>query len=173
VSVIEGERVVLRSRCAADVPYARAWYADPGTTRWLLLPYPKTAEGYDVPAEPATFADVKLTIVDRESDKPIGYAGLVNGSPEHRRATAFLAVGDAAYRGKGYGADALRALCRFGFDTMNLAKVELEVVADNERAVRTYERLGFVREVHRRRALWTNGAWRDEYLMGVLPGELR
>jgi len=47
------------------------------------------------------------------------------------------------------------------------------VVADNERAVRTYERLGFVREVHRRRALWTNGAWRDEYLMGLLPGELR
>jgi RimJ/RimL family protein N-acetyltransferase len=169
--VIEGERVRLRARAPGDVPYAARWFADPDTTRWLVKPYGGVP--YDVPAEPLSYRDVGLTVVDRETATPIGTAGLIDAMPEHRRAMAFLAIGDAAYRGRGYGTDTLRAVCRFGFDTMNLAKIELEVLVDNVAAVRLYERLGFVREVHRRRALWIDGAWRDEYLMGLLPEELR
>jgi RimJ/RimL family protein N-acetyltransferase len=56
---------------------------------------------------------------------------------------------------------------------MNLAKVELAAPADDARAVALSERLGFVREVRRRGALWVDGAWRDEHLMGLLPAELR
>lgn len=163
--MIHGERVTLRARRASDADDAARWYADPETTRWLL-----DWSRYDVPAEPVAFGDVRLTI---EADgNAIGTAGLLGASPEHRRAMAFLVVGDAAYRGRGYGADTLRALCRFGFESMNLAKVELEVLAANAAAVRLYERLGFVREVHRRRALWLHGAWHDEYLMGLFAEEL-
>lgn len=169
--MIAGERVVLRARQEADRPYARRWYADAATTRWLLHPYPRGEEAYEVPAEPVSFDRVLLTV--EAGGTPIGTAGLLDASPEHRRARAFVTIGDAAFRGRGYGEDTLRTLCRFAFDTMNLAKVELEVLADNARAVALYERLGFVREVQRRRALWTEGAWRDEYLMGLLPAELR
>jgi RimJ/RimL family protein N-acetyltransferase len=169
--VIPGERVVLRARRESDRPYARRWFADPETTRWLLLPYPPGDDGYEVPAEPVSFASVLLTV--EAGGTPIGTAGLLDASPEHRHARAFVTIGDAAFRGRGYGADTLRTLCRFAFGSMNLAKVELEVLADNDRAVALYERLGFVREVHRRNALWVGGAWRDEYLMGLLPAELR
>lgn len=167
--MIAGERVTLRARRPGDVAHAKRWYADPETTRWLL----DEAGPYVVPAEPMAFGDVRFTVDDTATGTPIGTAGLVGASPEHRRATAFVVLGDRDYRGRGYGADVVRTLCRFGFESMNLAKVELEVIAGNERAVRLYERLGFVREVHRRRALWVDGAWADEYLMGVFPGELR
>jgi RimJ/RimL family protein N-acetyltransferase len=171
--VIAGDRVVLRARRESDVPYARRWYGDPETTRWLLRPYPAGEDVYEVPAEPLSFGQVLLTVDDAETGTPIGTAGLLDGSPEHRRATAFVTIGDSAFRGRGYGTDTVRTLCRYAFDAMNLAKVELEVLADNASALATYERLGFVREVHRRRALWVDGAWRDELLMGLLPGELR
>jgi RimJ/RimL family protein N-acetyltransferase len=173
VVVTSGALVTLRSRQPADVAYARAWYADPDTTRWLLMPYPLGADAYEVPLEPVTYGHALFTVVDSASGVPVGTAGLVDGSAESRRARAFVVVGDAAYRGRGYGTDATRALCRLAFDAMNLDKVELEVVADNAAAVAAYERVGFVREVHRRRALWVEGAWRDEYLMGLLRGELR
>lgn len=155
--MIAGSLVALRERRPSDVSFARAWFAD----------------AFDVPTEPLSFGTVPLTVVELTSGRPIGHAGLAEMSAEHRRALAWLTIGEAAYRGRGYGTDALRALCRYAFDTVNLAKVELEVVADNAPALALYERLGFVREVHRRRARWIDGAWRDEYLMGVFPEELR
>lgn len=167
--MIAGALVTLRARRPSDVAHAQRWYADPDTTRWLL----DEASAYVVPAEPMAFGDVRFTVDDTATGTPIGTAGLIGASPEHRRATAFVVVGDRAFRGRGYGEDVMRTLCRFGFDAMNLAKIELEVVAGNTRAVALYERLGFVREVHRRHALWIDGAWRDEYLMGLLREELR
>ena len=167
--MIAGELVTLRARRPGDEEHARRWYADPETTRWLV----GEAGPYRIPDGPMAFGDVRFTVDDRATGASIGTAGLVDASPEHRRATAFVVVGDGAFRGRGYGTDTMRTLCRFAFDAMNLAKVELEVLAGNERAVALYERLGFVREVHRRRALWVEGAWHDEYLMGVLREELR
>ncbi|HVF04149.1 MAG TPA: GNAT family protein [Frankiaceae bacterium] len=167
--MISGELVTLRARRPGDEEHAARWYDDPETTRWLL----NDAGPYEIPAGMTTFADARFTVDDTATGTPIGTAGLVNASPEHRRATAFLVIGDAAFRGRGYGFDTMRTLCRFAFDSMNLAKVELEVLAGNDRAVALYERVGFVREVHRRRALWVEGEWHDEYLMGLFREELR
>lgn len=167
--MIAGDLVTLRARRAADVPYAARWYADEETTRWLL----DVDEPYVVPAEPTEFGDVRLTVVDTASGTPIGTAGLTGASPEHRNARAFVVIGDAAFRGRGYGTDTTRTLCRFAFGAMNLAKVELEVLAGHAAALATYEKVGFVREVHRRNARWVRGAWHDEYLMGLLAEELR
>ena len=171
--MIAGSLVALRERRPSDVPYAHVWLNDAEAMRWTLRTYPASLDAYDVPSEPLSWGEVPLTVVDLASGTPIGHAGLADMSAEHRRATAWLTVGDASYRGRGYGTDAMRTLCRWAFDTVNLAKVELEVVADNVAAVALYSRLGFVREVHRRRALWIDGAWRDEYLMGLFPEELR
>ena len=165
----EGTLVRLRARAPGDAPHTKRWYADPETMRWLLLPY--GIQTYRVPTEPMTSERVTFTIDDLATGTPIGTAGLVEASFEHRRAMAFLVIGDAAFRGRGYGTDAMRALCRFGFDAMNLAKIELEVIEDNAAALRMYDRLGFVREVHRRHEVWVDGAWRDGYLMGLLREE--
>lgn len=114
-----------------------------------------------LPGEPAAYSNVRLAV--EAAGQPIGTAGFVDGVPEWRMATLFVEVADE------YVADTVTALCRFGFAQMNLAKVE--AVADDA-TVATYEAAGFVREVHRRRARWVDGAWRDEYLMGLLAGEL-
>lgn len=169
--MIAGERVVLRERRPSDVPFARAWFDDPDVTRWTLRAYPAGPDAYEVPAEPLSWGKVPLTVV--ADDRPIGHAGLDDMSAVNRRATLWLVIGDAAYRGRGYGEDALRTLCSYAFGTLNLAKLELEVVADNAAAVALYTKVGFAVEVHRRRALWIEGAWRDEYLMGLFPDELR
>ena len=170
--MIEGTLVRLRARRPDDVARQHDWYADPDTTAGLLMPYPRAAGEWSA-AEPVAYDKAVFAVEDRDSGTTIGTAGLLHPSPEHRRAMGFFVIGDRAYRGRGYGLDLVRTVCRFGFESMNLAKVELEVIADNARAVRAYERAGFVREVHRRRALWVDGAWRDEYLMGLFPEELR
>ena len=112
--------------------------------------------------EPMAFGDARFAVADRASGAPVGTAALAGAEPEHRRATAVVDVADE------YRADTVRTLCRFAFDAMNLAKVE--AVTDDPAP---WEALGFVREVHRRRARWAAGAWRDEYLLGLLREEPR
>lgn len=123
-------------------------------------------------SEPPAWGTVSLAVVDLASGDPVGDCGLRDMSAEHRRALVWLTVGEA-YRGRGYGTDALRALCRWAFELVNLAKVEAEVVASDAAAVALCARLGFVREVVRRRAVWVSGEWHDEHLLGLFPEELR
>ena len=59
----------------------------------------------------------------------------------------------------------------FGFESLNLHRVGLEVFAENERAVRCYEACGFVREGVLRAQEFSRGAYRDILRMAVLREE--
>ena len=49
----------------------------------------------------------------------------------------------AAMQDKGYGTEAVRAMVRYGMDTLGLRRVFLKVFPDNARAIRVYEKCGF------------------------------
>jgi len=76
------------------------------------------------------------------------------------------------YWDAGLGTDAVRTLCRFGFDHMNLQRIELDVFDTNPRARRAYEKVGFVLEGTRRQAQFVGGRNVDSHLMGLLAEEL-
>ena len=84
-----------------------------------------------------------------------------------------IAIGDKAYWDGGYGTDAMRALCRFGFDIMNLHRIQLDVYAGNQRAQHVYEKVGFRIEARKRQGIYKFGAYQDVLVMGLLEGELR
>ena len=73
--------------------------------------------------------------------------------------------------GKGLGQDAVRTLVRYGFRQLNLAKISLRVLADDERAVGAYRKVGFVEEGRLRAHAWYDGARHDELVMAVLREE--
>ena len=76
-----------------------------------------------------------------------------------------------AYWGKGYGQDAVRTLLDYGFRHLNLARIALRVLADDERAVGAYRKAGFVEEGRLRAHAWYDGARHDELVMSVLREE--
>ena len=57
------------------------------------------------------------------------------------------------------------------FETLNLNRVFLRVYAENARAIRSYEKAGFVREGRLRDAVYKHGKYDDVILMGVLRAE--
>ena len=75
--------------------------------------------------------------------------------------------------GKGYGTEAVRLALKFAFDYLNLERVALSVQANNPRAIRAYEKAGFVREGLLRRDAYRNGEYIDVVQMGVLREEFR
>ncbi|HKS92694.1 MAG TPA: GNAT family protein, partial [Tepidiformaceae bacterium] len=72
-----------------------------------------------------------------------------------------------------YGTDTMRTVCRFGFEVMNLHRIELDVSERNKRAIAVYERVGFKVEARRRHARFKFGAYVDVVVMGLLEGELK
>ena len=55
---------------------------------------------------------------------------------------------------------------------MNLNRIELDVFAENARARRVYEKVGFREEGVRRQAVYKYGRYQDVVVMGLLAGEL-
>jgi len=78
---------------------------------------------------------------------------------------------DRDHIGSGWGTDAQRTLLTFGFGTLGLERIWLTVNADNLRAIRSYEKVGFQREGVMRRSFRVKGRLTDSLLMSILRSE--
>ncbi len=101
-------------------------------------------------------------------DRLIGFVGLGGLQWTHGDTWLGIGIGEPAYWGRGYGADATRLVLRFGFTELNLHRVTLGVYSYNLRAIRAYEKAGFVTEGRLRHVLHRDGQWYDEVSMGIL-----
>lgn len=101
--------------------------------------------------------------------KVIGFVGLHRGGLHRRNHTASLgmAVHDA-YAGRGAGSALLAAVVDLAERWWNIKRLELNVYADNARAVELYERFGFQREGLHRAYAWRDGAYVDSLSMARL-----
>jgi len=81
-----------------------------------------------------------------DGDCLIGEIGLDGIKYTHGDAFVGISLGERDFWGKGYGTDAMRVLLRFAFTELNLRRVSLDVFEYNPRAVRSYEKVGFVVE---------------------------
>jgi RimJ/RimL family protein N-acetyltransferase len=99
-------------------------------------------------------------------EETIGMCGLQHIDHFHARAEVGIRLGKE-YWSKGFGQDAVRTLVDYGFRLLNLEKISLHVIADDERAVGAYVKAGFVEEGRLRNHLWFDGARHDELVMAV------
>jgi RimJ/RimL family protein N-acetyltransferase len=89
-----------------------------------------------------------------------------------RRATLAVGILDPAALGNGYGTEAIRLVLAHAFGPMGLHRIDLRVLAYNERAIRCYEKCGFVIEGRERESALVDGAWHDDVMMGILATDV-
>ncbi len=173
--VIRGEQVYLRPAERTDLDLFVRWFNDADTIRYLgmLGPMSHVAEErwFEGMQERQGKSDFHFVICLLADGRAIGTAGLHQVDHDAGSAAFGIAIGEESDRGKGYGTDALRAICDFGFGDLRLERVYLDVFAPNERARRSYERAGFVLEGTQRRAHFTEGRFEDVHRMSQLSDE--
>jgi RimJ/RimL family protein N-acetyltransferase len=76
-----------------------------------------------------------------------------------------------AERGHGYGVQMLERVIERGFSDPDMERIELNVYSFNTAALRTYEKLGFVREGMRRSSVRVGKERWDTVMMGLLRSE--
>lgn len=141
---------------------------------------------YDyMPPVPQTRAEVDKTFSDYEkkdeskvfavkinnSSEIIGIAGFDDIIAENGVATLFIGIGSKEQRGRGYGKEALNLLLRYGFEDMNLHRIQLNVLEFNISAIKIYEGAGFKMEGTFREFVLRNDKRYDLLLYGLLKSE--
>jgi RimJ/RimL family protein N-acetyltransferase len=106
-----------------------------------------------------------------EDDHLLGDIGLGGIEWTHGDAWVGIGLGEREVWGKGYGTDAMRIILRYAFTELNLHRVSLNVFEYNPRAIRSYEKAGFVHEGRMREMLHRDGKRWNIVYMGILRQE--
>jgi aminoglycoside 6'-N-acetyltransferase len=165
---LHGERVTLRPLASADVRRLAEIAAEPEVARWWLGLSEQDLLEMAGPEEDGFVFAVEL------DGELIGLAQAdEEADPDYRHASIDLFLTTARH-GQGLGADTLRALARWLFDERGHHRITIDPAVANERAIRSYERVGFKRVgVLRRYERGPDGDWHDGLLLDLLPEDLR
>jgi RimJ/RimL family protein N-acetyltransferase len=173
--MIEGRLVNLRAQDMGDLDRITAWINDREVTRHLNARYPFSRDAEEVwltgrTSTPISFENVHFAIETKDGTH-IGGVSFHYVYAESRKAHLGIMIGDKEFWSKGYGTDAMITMLRFGFEQMNLHRIDLSVDADNPRARACYRRCGFVEEGVSRQARYGRGVYTDQIVMGILREE--
>ena len=171
---LTGRRVRLRRPVTADAEPRRQLGIDPEIVRM----YGGTASGDGtMTADQAEQWVCSLLGQEHawviETDRLIGSIRLHSLNKPDRRANLAIGIDDPSSLGQGLGPEAVTLVLDYAFGTLGLHRISLRVIAYNARAIRAYEKCGFVVEGREREAAWVDGRWHDDVLMGLLAHEFR
>jgi len=169
--VIRGEKVDLVAPSMAYLEHYLKWINDPEVSDMLgdtRFPYSRAAERKFVEDMLSQNSRRRLFTVLTKRGRPIGNISFNSINWQSRRAIVGIMIGEKSYWNRGYGTDAMRTLLRFGFEELGLHKVELNVHSVNKRAMRCYEKCGFVLERTARAHDFYRGRYIDGLGMGIL-----
>ena len=159
------EDAALLSRWTEDADYLRALdsdYARPVSTQEI-------AGRLNPEQRDPNWLEFHLRTL--EDDHLIGFVALHSIEWNNGSALLSIGIGEPAYRGKGYGTDALQLILRYAFAELNLHRIGLDVISDNTRAIQAYKKAGFLHEGTLRSAVLRDGRRHDRMLMGILREE--
>ncbi|MEX2236386.1 MAG: GNAT family protein [Dehalococcoidia bacterium] len=173
---LEGRMVRLRALEPEDEPRLYEWFNDQEVIATAggsgyAKSHAQEREWIEKAKNP-NFERAEFGVVALVDGELIGTIGLRMTSPENRGANLGLTVGDKSRWNQGYGTDAMRVICRFGFEQMNLHRIELSAYADNRAGIRVYEKVGFKIEGTLRSHAFYGGRYLDGIVMGLLEDEL-
>lgn len=146
--VIHERDIILRPLTLEDCTanYVE-WLNDPEVNRYLETRWRHhtLADVRDFVASINTSEHSKLFgIVFRAESRHIGNIKIGPLNPIHRYADISYFIGDRNFWGKGLATQAIRAICRYGFENLKLESIQAGVYGGNTGSARALEKVGFV-----------------------------
>jgi diamine N-acetyltransferase len=164
--MIEGDRVRLRALRPEDYPRLTEFKND---VEFDLLkgdwPWPTTLASLTEFLDSLVRDKVNVTFAIEVDGVFIGSCGLFTFDRRAGTAELGIGIGDRDYQGLGYGREAVSLLVDYGFRLLNLRKIWLKTSTGNQRAIRSYQAVGFVHEGRQRQHIWSDGGYVDVVLM--------
>lgn len=176
--ILYAQRLRLRASERVDIPLFLKWVNDPEVCEYLehftvLNRIHEEAWFENVSSGPRTELPLVIEVSQPNSDEwvPIGNLSFMNIHSVHRSAEVGIMIGEKQFWNQGYGTEALRRMCQYGFEELNLHRIFLRVFEGNERGKRAYQKVGFVYEGTMRQARYHLGRYWDVDIMSIIKSD--
>ncbi|MBQ4821600.1 GNAT family N-acetyltransferase [Aquimarina sp. MMG016] len=97
----------------------------------------------------------------------IGLIAIRIGNSKYKIATVWYKI-NPEFWGKGYATEALMGILNFGFEELNLHRIEAGCAVNNLGSIRVLEKVGMIREGNKRKVLPLKSGWSDNYEYAIL-----
>jgi ribosomal-protein-alanine N-acetyltransferase len=174
---LETKRLILREATKEDAHDMLAYLSDIEVVKHMGIDPCQTIkevneeiEWYQSIYEQGT--GIRWGIALKESGKIIGSCGFLNRAAKHYRSEIGYEL-SKEYWGKGIASEALAAVVKYGFENLQLERIEALIEPPNLSSQKLVERQGFIREGLLRHYEYTRGKFDDLYMYSIIKGDTK
>lgn len=169
---METERLIIRESLWEDIDTFYKWEQMPEVTEFFSIRDGQTKEDVirKFVADDNNPQSKQFTILLKETGQPIGRIVLGDIEDGWKAEIWRIYIGELELRGKGLGKEAMKAMMKYCFEDLGLARVYLDHYTGNP-ASYLYLSLGFKYEGVLRHNCRKNGILYDVHLMSMLKDE--
>ena len=175
IPTLETPRLILRGMRVSDAADMFAYAKDPAVTEFLTwYPHANAEETRQyltyVGQRYRTGDFYDWAVVDQESGHMIGTCGFTSfNCPSDSAEVGYVL--NPAYHGRGLATEAVRRVIRFGFEELELHRIEAHFMVGNDASRRLMERVGMTFEGFARESMKIKGKYCTVGTCAVLRGE--
>ena len=114
---------------------------------------------------------LNFQMVEKYSAKIIGNCGFHTWNPQHHRAEIGYALNAEEFKNKGFMKEALEKIIEFGFQEMNLNRIEALIDENNLPSRKLLDYFGFTKEGIARGHYLVDGVFEDSVLFSLLKSD--
>ena len=101
----------------------------------------------------------------------IGLLGLTPSEPKFSSAEVWYKLLPCFWN-QGYATEALKRIVSFGFDELQLHRIEAGCAIDNTASIQVLEKVGMIREGRKRKILPLKTGWSDNFHYAILAEDI-
>lgn len=176
---IESERLWLRTITMDDLPGIHTLHSNPEVDRYNTLGIPDNMEVTTNFFEPIIEEQTSeertqycWSVFYKSNDQFIGLCGMRLAPERFKMSEIYFNISPQKW-GKGLGTELAKTIIKFGFEQLNLHRIEAGVATENAKSINVLQKSGMKREGIRRKILPIRGAWKDNYHYAILEGDPR
>lgn len=177
VIFLEGTRIYLRPPQSTDLEIMVRWMNDPDVRQYIMSQFPMTIRDeerwYEALDHANPRTNIVLPIILKRGHRLIGTTGIHRINWINRCATTGAILGEVDCRDKRYGSEAKALVLEYAFQTLGLHRINSAILSTNLRSLAYLKRAGYTVDGRRKDAIFHDGKWIDEILLGILADDWR